>query len=439
MTTTQTQPDTTGSSTDTSWFRGLGLGVFIHWGHASTRGWELSWQMTGGVHRQEPALDPVSCNDYFDNAAGFAPERFDPTVWADLAWRAGARYMVFTAKHHDGFAMFDTGLSDYSVTRHAPLGRDVTREIVEAFRARGFRIGLYFSIIDWHHPDYPRYTDETITKPYVVGSYPRVSPAKWDRYRAFMLGQLGELLTGYGDIDIVWLDGEFEHTEEEWRFDEIRAFIRERQPHALVNDRCLGHGDFTTPEQQLPMVPPQQPWETCLTMNSSWGHRPQDDTWKSPALLLHTLIEAVSMGGNLLLNVGPTGDGEFPHEAVERLEALAGWLEHNAESVQGTEPGLTLWQFHGPSTRRTRPDGTTRVYLHLVTRPYERVTVRGLRVSRVERVTLLDGDRDLPWRVQPRLKDVHSGTDDPTGELHIDIRGTELDPLCTVLAVDLRR
>ena len=434
--TAHTDADTR-TEADASWFRGLGLGLFLHWGHASTRGWELSWQMTGGVRRQEPALEPVGCNEYFDNAAGFDPQHFDPHAWADLAWRAGARYVVFTAKHHDGFAMFDTRLSDYSITKGAPFGADITRAVTDAFRERGFRIGLYFSIVDWHHPDYPRYTDETIDKPYVIGSYPRVSPDKWAGYRAFMLGQLDELLTGYGQVDIVWLDGEFEHTEQEWRFDEIREFIRERQPDALVNDRCVGHGDFVTPEQQLPMTPPERPWETCLTMNSSWGHRPQDDTWKSPALLLHTLIEAVSMGGNLLLNVGPTGDGEFPPEAVERLEALAGWLERNGESVHGTAPGLTLWQFHGPSTRRTGPDGGTRLYLHLVTRPYERVTVRGLPVSRIERVTLLDGNRPLSWQAQPRLKDVHSGTADPTGELHIDVQDTEFDPLCTVIAVDL--
>ena len=428
---------TTHTDSDPSWFRGLGLGVFLHWGHASTQGWELSWQMTGGVHRQEPALEPVGCNEYFDNAADFDPQRFDPAAWADLAWRAGARYMVFTAKHHDGFAMFDTRLSDYSITKHTPFGRDITRETVDAFRERGFRIGLYFSIIDWHHPDYPRYTDETVSKPYVLGSYPQAGPAKWERYRQFMLGQLDELLTGYGTVDIVWLDGEFEHTEQEWRFDEIRALIRARQPGALVNDRCLGYGDFTTPEQQLPMMPPERPWETCMTMNSSWGYVPDDDTWKSPALLLHTLIEAVSMGGNLLLNVGPTGQGEFPPQAVERLEAIAGWLERHAESVQGTDPGLTLWQFHGPSTRRALPNGGTRIYLHLVTRPYERVTVRGMPVTRIGGVTLLGDGREMAWQAQPSLKDIHAGTADPVGELHIDVTGTPLDDLCTVIAVDL--
>jgi alpha-L-fucosidase len=422
---------------DTSWFQGLGLGLFIHWGHASTKGWELSWQMTGGVLGQEPALEPVGCDEYFNNAASFAPDRFDPAVWADLAWQAGARYVVFTTKHHDGFAMFDTRLSDYSVTKHTPCGRDLTREIVDAFRARGFRIGLYFSIIDWHHPDYPRYTDETIHKPYIVGNHPRGSADKWERYRDFMLGQLDELLTGYGDIDIVWLDGEFEHTQDEWRFDEIRAFIRDRQPHALVNDRCVGHGDFTTPEQQLPIVAPERPWEACMTMNSSWSHVPDDDTWKSPATLLHTLIEAVAMGGNLLLNVGPTAAGTLPEPAVQRLQALGAWTARNGESLRGVDPGLKLWQFQGPSTRRALDDGSERIYLHLTARPYERVVVRDLPVRRVRRAALLADGRPLHWTAHPRLKDIHSHSPDPSGEIHIEITDEDLDPLSTVVVLDL--
>jgi alpha-L-fucosidase len=428
---------TSASEPDASWFRHLGLGVFIHWGHASTRGWELSWQMTGGVHRQEPALEPVGCNEYFDNAAGFNPEHFDPAAWADLAWSAGARYMLFTAKHHDGFAMFDTRLSDYSVTKHAVYGSDITREVVEAFRDRGFRIGLYFSIIDWHHPDYPRYTDETVTKPYTVGSYPRVAPAKWERYRDFMLGQLDELLTGYGDLDILWLDGEFEHTLEEWRFDEIRALIRARQPRALVNDRCLGHGDFATPEQQLPVMAPERPWEVCMTMNGTWGYTEFDDAWKSPAVLLHTLIETVSMGGNLLLNVGPMGDGRLAPQEIERLVALASWRDRHSESLEGVSPGLELWQFHGPSTKREDTSGATRLYLFLVMKPYERIVVRGVNVSRVRSVELLDGSRKLAWTGRPRLQDVHSRSDDPVGELHVTLNPSDLDDLCSVVVIDL--
>lgn len=421
-------------STPTTWFNALGLGLFVHWGHASTRGWELSWQMTGGVHLQEPPLEPVPVQEYFENAPTFRPERFDPAAWAELAWRAGARYVVFTAKHHDGFAMYDTKLSDHAVTK--TWGRDITAEVVEAFRERGFRIGLYFSIVDWHHEDYPRLTDDAIAKPYRVGVYRTATPEQWASFRAFMLGQLDELLTGYGHLDIVWLDGEFEHSEDEWNFGEIRALIRSRQPGALVNDRCLGHGDFSTPEQQLPIVPPDRPWEACLTMNTTWGHVPSDTRWKSPTSILHTLVEAVSMGGNLLLNVGPTGEGEFPPEAVERLEALAGWMERHAESIHGTEAGLELWQFHGPSTRRLFPDGSSRLYLHLTMRPYEQITVRGLPVSRIREVTLLGtGDR-LTWSAEPRLKDIHTAAPDPTGELRVTIPEQLLDRLCTVVVVD---
>ncbi|UUN30593.1 alpha-L-fucosidase [Streptomyces sp. FIT100] len=425
----------TPSTPSTTWFNELGLGLFLHWGHASTRGWELSWQMTGGVHLQEPPLEPVTCREYFANAGSFRPERFDPAAWAELAWRAGARYVVFTAKHHDGFAMYDTKLSDYSVSK--TWGRDVTAEVVDAFRARGFRIGLYFSYVDWHHEDYPRLTDDAVAKPYRVGVYRKGTPEQWAGFRAFMLGQLDELLTSYGDLDIVWLDGEFEYSAEEWGFGEIRELIRARQPGALVNDRCVGHGDFTTPEQQLPIMAPDGPWEACLTMNTTWGHVPSDDTWKTPTAILHTLVEAASMGGNLLLNVGPTGEGDFPPQAVERLEALAGWMERHAESIHGTEAGLELWQFHGPSTRRALAGGATRLYLHLTMRPYERITVRGMPVNRVRGVTLLGSGDPLVWTAHARLRDVHAASPDPTGELHIEIPSELLDGLCTVVAVDL--
>ena len=421
--------------TDTAWFNRLGLGLFVHWGHASTQGWELSWQLTGGVHLQDPPLSPVDCEVYFDNATSFQPDLFDAQAWADQAWQAGARYVVFTAKHHDGFAMFDSARSDYTSVKLT--GRDFTREVVDAFRARGLRIGLYFSIIDWHHEDYPRYTDATVPKPYVVGGHPRATPEAFARYRQFMLGQLDELLTGYGQIDILWLDGEFEYTPAEWRFDEIREFIRERQPDCMVNDRCFGHGDFVTPEQQLPVAPPQQPWECCLTMNSTWGYVPDDDSWKSPRTLLHSFVEAASMGGNLLLNVGPTGRGEFPPQAVERLDAFAGWMATHAESVRDVRPGLELWQFRGPSTRRVHADGNERLYLHLVMRPYEHIVARGLPVNRITAVSLLGDGQPLPWRVTPHLKDVHLRTPDPTGELVVDIAPGRLDPLCSVIAIDL--
>jgi alpha-L-fucosidase len=174
-----------------------------------------------------------------------------------------------------------------------------------------------------------------------------------------------------------------------------------------------------------------------MTMNTTWGYVPTDDTWKSPLVLLHTLIEAVSMGGNLLINVGPMGDGSFPPEAVQRLEILASWLHRNGDSVHDVQPGLDLWQFHGPSTKRPTADGGTRVYLHLVSRPYERVVVRGLPVGRITAVHLLDGGLPLAFNIHPRLKDIQAGIADPYGELHIAIEQADLDDLCTVICVDL--
>jgi alpha-L-fucosidase len=185
------------------------------------------------------------------------------------------------------------------------------------------------------------------------------------------------------------------------------------------------------------MVAPDRPWEICLTMNSTWGHVPWDETWKSPATILHTAIEAISMGGNLLLNIGPRGDGSLPPEAQERLEALATWYAVNGESLRDVQPGLELWQYHGPSTRRAREDGGSHVYLHLTARPYERAVVRGIPIRRVERVRLLSDGRELPFSVHPRLSDVHARVEDAFGELHIAVDPSLLDPLCTVLVVDL--
>lgn len=174
-----------------------------------------------------------------------------------------------------------------------------------------------------------------------------------------------------------------------------------------------------------------------MTMNDTWGYTAFDDAWKSPALLLHTLIETVSMGGNLLLNVGPMGDGRLTPQEIERLAALASWRERHGESLEDVSPGLELWQFHGPSTRREDPNGAARLYLFLVMKPYERIVVRGVHIGRVQSVVLLDGSRELPWMGRPRLRDVHSRSDDPLGELHITLNPSDLDDLCSVIVVDL--
>jgi alpha-L-fucosidase len=288
---------------------------------------------------------------------------------------------------------------------------------------------LYFSLSDWHHPDYPAFTDAD--RPYLPGfSPPLPSPDRWDAYLGFLRGQLRELLTNYGTIDLLWFDGGWERPADRWHGGELETLIRDLQPDIVINDRLPGVGDFATPEQFVPATPPDGPWETCLTMNDSWGYVPSDVDYKSARELIHTLCEVAGRGGNLLLNVSPTGAGTLPVEQRERLEQIASWMAINGESIVGTKPGLEPWQFYGPSTRRD-----TRLYLHLLMRPYEQVTVRGLPVKRVERVELLGHDQPLDLTFRTSVIDRLNA--DPLGELVIPVPEELLDPMASVLTIDL--
>jgi alpha-L-fucosidase len=324
--------------------------------------------------------------------------------------------------------MYATERSEHSVM-HSPCGRDLVREFVDAFRAEGMRLGLYFSLSDWHHPDYPAFTDTD--RPYLPGfSPPLPPPDRWAAYLDFLRDQLRELLTGYGPIDVLWFDGGWERPPDWWRAAELETLIRGLQPEILINDRLPGVGDFATPEQFVPATPPEGPWETCLTMNDSWGYVPSDGDYKSARELIHTLCEVAGRGGNLLLNVSPTGDGTLPAEQRERLDEIAAWMAVNAESIIGTEPGLEPWQFYGPSTRRG-----TRRYLHLLMRPYGQITVRGVPVKRVERVQRLGHPAPLEFTFRTSVIDQLNA--DPFGELVITVPEELLDPMATVVALDI--
>ena len=409
------------------WFAGARFGLFVHWDHASRQGLELSWPLVGGLFAL-PKCQSVTVADYHASAADFDPQDWDARALARSARDAGMQYAVFTAKHHAGYAMYATELSEHSVM-HSRCRRDLVREFVDATRAEGLRVGLYFSLSDWHHPDYPAFTDAD--RPYLPGFSPPVpSPQRWSAYLDFLRGQLRELLTGYGPIDLLWFDGGWERPADWWHGAELETLIRELQPEILINDRLPGIGDFLTPEQFVPAAPPDGPWETCLTMNDSWGYVPSDVDYKSPRELIHTLCEVAGRGGNLLLNVSPTGTGNLPAEQAERLERIAAWMAVNGESIIGTEPGLESWQFYGPSTRRG-----ARLYLHLLMRPYEQVTVRGVPVKRVERVHRLGHGAALDFTFRTSVIDQLNA--DPLGELRITVPDELLDPMATVLAVDV--
>ena len=410
------------------WFSGAGLGMFVHWDHASQQGLELSWPLVGGIPVL-PKCQSVPVADYHASAATFDPTAWDPVALARRAKACGMTYAVLTAKHHNGYAMFDTKQSDFSVL-HSPYGKDIVAGFVDALRAEGLRVGIYFSLSDWHQPDYPAFREED--KPYLFLASPPWPPAdQWERYLTFMRAQLTELLTNYGTVDVLWFDGGWERPADWWRSAELEEMIRGLQPDILINDRLPMVGDFETPEQFVPAVPPAGAWETCLTMNDSWGFNPSDTEYKSARSLIHTLCEVASRGGNLLLNVSPTGTGELPPEQVERLDAVARWMSVHGESVVGTEPGLEPWQFYGPSTRR----GDT-LYLHLLMRPYEAVTVRGVPVRRVREVRVLGGrGEQLAFTTRTAILD--SMAADPLGEVTITVPESVLDPDATVLAVEL--
>jgi alpha-L-fucosidase len=366
-------------------------------------------------------------DEYHASAATFDPREWDARALARLARRCGMTYAVFTAKHHAGYAMFDTAYTHFG-SMHSPCRRDFVADYVEAFRGEGLKVGLYLSLSDWHHPDYPAFRDEH--RPYVLGvSPPAPEAAQWDRYHGVLMGQLRELLTNYGPIDVVWFDGGWERPAWRWRPDEVVALIRDLQPTALVNDRLPGGGDFTTPEQFVPPTPPDGAWETCMTMNDSWGYNPADTGYKPARALIHTLCEVAGRGGNLLLNVSPTGTGALPNEQLERLDAVARWMAAHGESVVGVGPGLEPWQFYGPSTRRDN-----RVYLHLLWKPYDVVTVRGLPVRRVTASVV---GRGTPLEVRTRTTVIDSFMPDPMGEVTIVVPEEEVDQDATVIALDV--
>jgi alpha-L-fucosidase len=406
-----------------SWFEEARFGLFIHWGHVSQHGWELSWPLVGGSQAL-PLCQDVPADTYHASARTFAPQPGSIRACLELARRAGVRYAVLTAKHHDGFALFHTRASDFSI-EHAPYGGDLVREYVEAARDLGLRVGIYFSLCDWHHTDYPAFRDAD--RPYRFGRVPRPSSEQWKRYVDFLFAQIRELLTGYGPIDVIWFDGGWERSAAEWRTTELEQSIRLLQPDILINDRLPGCGDFDTPEQFIPPEPPARAWEACLTMNESWAWNRADTRYKSARELVHALCEVAGRGGNLLLNVGPMGDGRLPPEQVERLEAIASWMGAYGESIHGTSAGLAPWQFYGPTTRRGN-----RIFLHLLMRPYDNVKVRGVPIRRVRSVRELRSGRALELDTRCSIIDGLFNAD-PSGELTIHVPAEVLDELATVI------
>jgi alpha-L-fucosidase len=362
-----------------NWWREARFGLFIHWGLYAVPGGEWNGRTDYGEWIRHTAKIPIGEYERFRDR--FNPARFNPDEWVRLAKAAGMQYIVITSKHHDGFALFDSKETDWDVMA-TPYGRDILKQLAAACQREGIRLCFYYSIMDWHHPDYvPRRDWEQARRP--------AAGAEFERYVRYMKAQLKELLTGYGPIGVLWFDGQWEGTWTKTRGDDLYSYVRALQPSIIINNRVGREGgdfglnrdkglagDFGTPEQEIPATGvPGLDWETCMTMNRNWGYNRADKDFKTIDVLIRNLVDIASKGGNFLLNVGPTAEGEFPPESVDRLKGIGDWMRVHGPSIHGTSASPFPSLPWGRVTERRLDASTTRLYLHVFDRPADRVLI----------------------------------------------------------------
>lgn len=332
-------------------FQDWKFGFIIHWGPYVQWGCSASWPLIESKDWCRPANLPAWVErgrnmarfaaDYEKLKETFNPRHFDPDAWAAIAKRAGMKYVVFTTKHHDGFCMFDTKQTDYRITSascpfHTNPKANVAKAVFDAFRKEGLGIGAYFSKPDWHCPDYwdPARPHKEVFPNYNLTK----EPERWTRFEKFMTDQIEEIVTGYGPIDLLWLDGAAVNPPKRVvNMDAIAAMARKHQPGLIMVDRgaCTRHENYRTPEMMVPKTALRAPWETCITLGNTWSYKPKDNC-KTSRQLVHMLVDVVAKGGNLLLGFGPDADGRLPEEHVKRLDAMGRWLNVNGEAIYGT-------------------------------------------------------------------------------------------------------
>lgn len=365
-----------------AWWTNDRFGMFIHWGSYSLAG-RHEW-----VKKYE-GIDDVAYKKYFDN---FNPDLYNPREWAKLAKAAGMKYAVITTKHHEGFTLFDSDFTEYNVT-NTPYGKDALKEWVDAFREEGLKIGFYYSLIDWHHPEY---TIDRVhpLKPKNKEDYKALNKERdMSVYREYLMNQVTEILTNYGKVDMLWLDYSFPNGDdgkgrEDWGSIELIKKVRKLQPEIIVNDRLdlkeyWGGWDFTTPEQfkvkEWPTYEGEKiPWETCQTFSGSWGYYRDELKWKDNKQLLVLLIESVSKGGNLLLNVGPTGRGTIDYRAENVLSEIGDWMRFNNRAIYGCTQAPEAFEVPDNSLLTYNPE-TNRLYIHLLDYPLQNFTLKGMK------------------------------------------------------------
>jgi len=339
------------------WWHEAKFGMFIHWGLYSVIG-RHEWAME---------VEAIPVSEYEQLAKKFKPKPYPAKDWAKLAKRAGMKYMVMTTKHHEGFCLFDTKYTDYCAPKQA-CGRDLVAEYVEAARAEGLRVGFYYSLMDWHHPDGARCAEDEDAR---------------KRFVEYIHGQVRELMTNYGKIDILWYDVSWPLSPEGWESAKMNRMVRELQPDIIINNRSGLPEDFSTPEQHVRGESGGRAWEACMTMNESWGYHRADDAWKTPKRILRYLITCARDGGNYLLNIGPKPDGSVPEESIHILNTVGEWMDKYGYTIYGAERCSVTSSLFANFTRK----GNT-LYVHVHFWPGEEWAIGGLRTE-VKSIKLL--------------------------------------------------
>jgi alpha-L-fucosidase len=348
------------------WWHEARFGMFVHWGLYSVLG-RHEWVM------EEEGI-PLA--EYKLLGKRFQPKPNAARDWAKLARAAGQKYMVMTTKHHEGFCMFDTKLTEYCAPRQGP-GRNLVKEYVEAARAEGLRVGFYYSLMDWHHPDGARCANDEAAR---------------KRFVAYTHGLIRELMTNYGKIDILWYDVAWPLDAAGWESERMNQMVFQLQPDIIVNNRNQLPGDFSTPEQHIIAEKKGRAWETCMTLNDSWGYQRADDAWKGPKQVVRNLIQCVRDGGNYLLNIGPRADGSIPDESVRVLTEVGQWMHRNGESIYQSDPCQPRHSEYASFTRK----GNT-LYMHVHFWPGDYAVVAGLK-TQVKVVSLLANGQKVDFQ-----------------------------------------
>ena len=391
------------------WFEEAKLGIFIHWGIYAVNGVSESWSFYNNYLPYE---------EYMNQTKGFTASKYNPKEWLDLIQESGARYTVLTTKHHDGVALWDTKAGDLSVVKSTPAGKDLVAPFVEEVRKHGLKLGFYYSLLDWSHPDYPNKTKtETRYKD---------DPARWNKFVQFNFAQLAELNKTWKP-DLYWFDGDWEQSAEAWNSKGIVDLLRSTNPNVIINSRIQGYGDYATPEQGVPVVRPKDKyWELCMTMNDSWGFQHADTNYKTPHILLRTFVDCLSMGGNLLLDIGPKEDGTIPEEQVAILKEFGRWIKKHKEAVYETRAAIPAEHFQGYTTLNKAGDI---LYLYLPYRPNGPIEIKGL-MNKVNRVWVVGNGAMLPFKIHNK-----SYWSQVPGNLYIEVPERVQDEQITVLAV----